>query len=200
MTYAALGLAMSQYVPKYFPYEAQHWSQIPEDIQAQINAQANLVYKNQQSQIQYLQAEGACDATRAGRLAGGLREMLVKAGGDASKMGSDPKVFGAKECAEWWRVMDRPLTMADAEQVATGTGGAKLSVICPKGATIPSCAKPAPALPPPAVPVPIPPPSAVLPPVKPQPKKANMLVVGGLMAAVAGGGYLIAKKKGWVKT
>lgn len=197
MTYSALGLAMSPNVPRYFPSEAQAWSQIPEDIQYQINAQANLIYKNQQAQIQYMQAEGACDATKAGRLAGGLREMLIKAGGNTAAMSPGDNVFGARECAEWWRVFARPVTMADAEQVGAGTGGAKLSVICPKGATIPSCPKPAP---PPQI-APLPPPVTPIVPVAPRPvKKANMLVVGGIAAAIAGGGYLMAKKKGWIKS
>lgn len=57
-----------------------------------------------------------------------------------------------------------------------------------------------PALPPPPKPAPpmVPPPVA---PVvyKPPVKKANMLVVGSIAAAIAGGGFLLAKKKGWVK-
>jgi hypothetical protein len=197
MSYSALGVVMSPNVPKYFPSEAQQWTQIPADIQSQINAQANLIYKNQQSQITYMQAEGACDATKSGRLAGGLKAMLIQAGGDPSRLSSAADVFGALECAEWWKVFGRAVTMEDAVAVAKGTGGAALAVICPKGATVPSCPKPAPALPPPVAPPPVAPPVV---PVPVQPKKANMLVVGGVAAAVAGGGYLLAKKKGWIKS
>jgi|SRR3990167_2511435 len=197
MSYSALGLVMSSNVPKYFPYEAQKWTQIPEDIQAQINAQANLIYKNQQAQITYMQAEGACDATKAGRLAGGLKEMLLKAGANPAALSTGDDTFGTKECAEWWKVFGRGVTQADAEQAATGTGGGKLSVICPKGATIPNCPKP-------VVPVvpqykPVPPPTVSIVPYKPPVKKANILVVGAVATAVAGGGYWLAKTKGWIK-
>jgi hypothetical protein len=57
-----------------------------------------------------------------------------------------------------------------------------------------------PVLPPPPVKPPVVPPPPVAPPAyKPPVKKANIMVVGAVATMVAGGGYWLAKKKGWVK-
>lgn len=68
---------------------------------------------------------------------------------------------------------------------------------CPTAPPAPVAPAPRPT-PPPAPMAPAPP---VAPPIPYQPpKKANMLVVGGVAAALAGGGWLLAKKKGWIKS
>lgn len=92
--------------------------------------------------------------------------------------------------------------------------GAPVAVPGVCGKTVPmgsgflkDCAAPSPPVaPPPLLPKPAPAPAPVTPapPVAPvvpyqPPKKANMLVVGGVAAMVAGGGWLLAKKKGWIK-
>lgn len=190
-----LGLTMSSNVPKYFSYEAQHWNQYPPDVQQQINAQANLIESQRTAQYKTYIQEGACDATRPGRLAGGLRELLVNIGGDVSKMGKDEAAFGPLECKEWWRIWDRGVEMFDAGSASHGM----LDTIC-KGVTVklPSCPKPVAAVAP--APKPIAPVSTgPIVPAKPKYSAANIAMVGGALAAVTVLGYAIAKKKGWIK-
>lgn len=207
----ALG-ATTSYPPSvvctYFGYECQHWSEYPEDVRIQILAAATKINATIQAQYATIRNEGGCNANVAGRLAGALKEKLIKSGGDPAKMDPDPATFGPKECAEWWRVNDRGVTMDDVLAVTAAVlGGIKASVqtICQNQITLPTCPKPLP--PPPAggggsakgggggglvLPAPV-------PYSPPKPKLANMLMVGGVVAAVGVTGYYVAKKKGWLK-
>jgi len=189
----ALGLTMSPYVPKYFSYEAQHWNDYPADVQQQINAQANLIESQRTAQYKNYVQEGACDATRPGRLAGGLRELLATIG-EPKNLGPDESAFGPLECKEWWRIWDRPVERFDADAASHGM----LDTIC-KGVTVklPNCTKPVAAVVPvkPAVT----PTATPITPTKPKYSAANIAMVGGALAAVTVLGYAIAKKKGWIK-
>lgn len=189
---------MSSSVPTYFPYEAQHWNEYPADVQAQINAAAQAQQVAFNAQFNTIRSEGGCDATKPGRLAGALREKLVQAGGKLST--SDESVFGPAECAEWWKVFGKPPELADALSVsAASIGSAKydINTICYGKILLPNCPKPAT-----PAPAPAPAPAPVIVPTVSAPapvQKANMLVTGGIIAAVFGGGYYYAKKKGLIK-
>jgi hypothetical protein len=193
-------------VCSYFGYECQHWNEYPPDIQSQIIAAAKQIDANLQAQYATIRNDGGCDANVSGRLAGALKEKLIKSGGDPAKMSADDSSFGPKECAEWWRIYDRGVTMDDVLAVSTAVlGGVKASVqtICQNKITLPTCVKPPPPPPPGGgsssggggggviLPLPM--------PAKPKVSYANLLVTGGVVAAVSVTGYFVAKKKGWLK-
>lgn len=206
----ALGAtAMPSGLCAYFPYECQHWNEYPPDVQAQIAAsyQQKVAYFN--SQLAALKAQGGCNATASGRLAGQLKSVLVKAGGDPSKMDPQEDVFGPQECAEWWRVFGHAVTVEDAKAAVPATyyGGIKvtLTTVCGSNIIVPLCPKPLPPAPPPGgggggsggggggLPPPL------ILPSKPKMSTANMLITGGVIAGVGVVGYAVAKKKGWIK-
>lgn len=198
------GIAMPAGLCAYFPYECQHWNEYPADVQQQIAASYNQKVAYFNSQIAALKAQGGCNATVTGRLAGQMKVALVKAGADPSKLDPQEDVFGPKECAEWWRVFGHAPTVEDAKAAVPATyyGGMKvtLSTICGSNITVPACPKPvvpvAP-LPPIKPPVVLPPPPVVVP--KPKMSTANMITGGLIFSAVAVGGYAVAKKKGWIQ-
>ena len=209
-TYSPLsGMMMPSGLCAFFPYECQHWNEYDEATQSQIIAAYNNAKVQFNAQLSAYKKQGACDATVSGRLAGQLREYLLKNGGDASKVGTDESAFGPKECAEWWRVFKKAPTVADAATAvpAAWYGNTKitLSTICGSSVTVPNCPEPKP-----VAPVVLPPGGGggssssgggVAPYVAPKKKlsTANMVMIGGALAGVGVVGYYFAKKKGWLK-
>lgn len=147
-----LGAAPSV-VCKWLPVECENWNEQPPEAQQAILAQAQLLENQYQNQVSSYKAEGGCDATKPGRLAGALKEYLIAKGGDQTKMNLDASVFGPEECAEWLRVFGHPPTIADAKAAKTAKvwNGKTISVstICGNGVKLPACGGGGPPPPPP---------------------------------------------------
>lgn len=155
-------------------------------------------------------AQYGCDATK-----GPMAEALQAAANE--KLATADQVpengtWDVASCAAWWKAFNRAPTRED---VVAEIGPTVMTLFTQQkhcglpadfAVAMPNCPKPAPkAIPkPPPIyynkPLPVGPkpgPVTVTPYVEP-PKKMNMAVVGGVLAAVAVVGYYVAKKKGMI--
>ena len=155
---------------------------------AEILAKANAANSIWYATISQYKSEGACDATKPGRLAGALRAYLIASGGDENNMGDEDDTFGTLECKEWMKVFNKQPDLAAAKsaiksgfgQVNTGTPTygwrtVYLSDICGSSVKLPVCQPPQ-----------VQPPPPECSPTKPCP--AGQICVDGKCVAQGGGG------------
>lgn len=162
--------AMPYVVKKWFPeitedeWTAAESGQYAGANTAELLAKANAAEAQWQAGIKQYKAEGACDATQPGRLAGALRAYLLANGGEAENLGDDEDKFGELECKEWMRVFNKqPDAAAAKAAIQTFQGGMGKAVanhgwkvitladICGSSVKLPVC-KPAAGPPPPPKP------------------------------------------------
>lgn len=130
-----------------------------------ILAKAQAVEAKWNAVISQYRAEGGCDATKPGRLAGALREYLIANGAEEDNLGDDPDTFGPLECKEWMKIFNKQPDLAAAKasmkagygnvQIGTPTYGWRtvyLSDVCGSNVKLPVCPPPGGGAPPPPKP------------------------------------------------
>lgn len=144
-------------VKRWFPERKDsEWDDLDDADKASLLNQASAVDAKWNATIQQYKAEGACDATKPGRLAGALRAYLIASGGEVENLGDDEDKFGPLECKEWMRVFNKQPDLASAKdsikagfgsvQTGTPTYGWRtvyLADICGSKITLPVCQPPA---------------------------------------------------------
>lgn len=210
---AQVGLGAAPWlIKKWFPERTDaEWDGLDDADKHTFLVQANAVEAQWNAKISEMRANGACDATKPGLLAGAMREYLLKNGGKTENMDDvGSKEFGPKDCKEWVRVFgSAPSEETVAKAIGLATGGTSpwvknsanghtlqitLKAVCPNGFKLPSCPQPGSGAPKdPCAGVTCPPGQhcengkCVADPVKPaaeEPKKSSWL---WLLALVAGG-------------
>lgn len=143
-------------VKKWFPERTEaEWNNLDPADQDTLLKQAQTVEAKYNATINQYKAEGACDATKPGRLAGALRQMLMNKGAPAAALGPADDEFGLAECAAWYSLMGSSPTIEDAKQAiyatnlsfnsGTATYGwmhLTLSNFCGSSVKLPSCGAP----------------------------------------------------------
>ncbi len=109
-------------VKKWFPERTEaEWNNLDAADQDTLLKQAQTIEAKYNATINQYKAEGACDATKPGRLAGALRQMLINKGADVNSLGPDASDFGISECSAWYTLMGSSPTIDDAKQAIYAT-------------------------------------------------------------------------------
>lgn len=109
-------------VKKWFPERTEaEWNGLDAADQDTLLKQAQTIEAKYNATISQYKAEGACDASKPGRLAGALRQMLINKGADAATLGPNADEFGISECSAWFTLFGASPSIDDAKQAIYAT-------------------------------------------------------------------------------